>query len=198
MYKPPLIYIIKAYKSINFDVDELDDADTIVNEFFNRCDIQYKDSFDRLVAILDQAQRNSGGNRLFTWFRDISGVAKEFGIVRGATRNRNTWAYVMSNDLLWTLVHLAAIQPDNLHKAHPGRIRLVDFLDFLKQRYGILVKEVPKEFNSIDANKAARENLLSLQRRLKQMGLFENLSDDYEAQYITPQYSSVRVGEVHK
>ena len=147
---------------------------------------------------MDQAQRNSGGNRLFTWFRDVSGVTKKFGIVRGATRNRNTWAYVMSNDLLWTLVHLAAIQPENRSKEHPDRIRLVDFLDFLKQRYGILVKEVPEEFNSIDANKAARENLFSLQRRLKQMGLFENLSDDYEAQYITPQYRSVRVGEVHK
>lgn len=179
-------------KSINLDNDEKGDIDTIVSEFFNRCDLQYKDSFDRLVTILDQAQRNSGGNRLFTWFRDVSGVAKDFGIVRGATRNRNTWAYVMSNDLLWTLVHLASIQPENLHKDHPGRIRLIDFLDFLKRRYGILVKEVPEEFSSIDSNKAARENLISLQRRLKQMGLFENLSDDYEAQYITPQYRSVR------
>lgn len=179
-------------KGINLDHENLEDVDIIVSEFFNRCDLQYKDSLDRLVAILDQAQRNSGGQRLFTWFRDVSGVAKDFGIVRGATRNRNTWAYVMSNDLLWTLVHLAAIQPDNMKKDHPERIRLVDFLDFLKTRYGILVKEVPSEFDSIDANRAARENLFSLQRRLKQMGLFENLSDDYEAQYITPQYRSVR------
>lgn len=182
----------KSIKDINLNHENLEDVDIIVSEFFNRCDLQYKDSLERLVAILDQAQRNSGGQRLFTWFRDVSGVAKDFGVVRGATRNRNTWAYVMSNDLLWTLVHLAAIQPENMQKDHPERIRLVDFLDFLKRRYGILVKEVPAEFDSIDANRAARENLFSLQRRLKQMGLFENLSDDYEAQYITPQYRSVR------
>ena len=103
------------------DREDQEEADIIVKEFFSRCDVQYKDSLDRLVAILDQAQSNSGGNRLFTWFRDVSGVTKKFGIVKGTTRNRNTWAYVMSNDLLWTLVHLATIQPDNLNKDHPDR-----------------------------------------------------------------------------
>jgi hypothetical protein len=44
---------------------------------------------------------------------------------------------------------------------------------------------------SIEANRAARDNLAALQKRLRQMGLFENLSDDFEAQYITPQYREV-------
>lgn len=183
---------IDSIKGATTAKEEEEEVDLIISDFFQRCDSQYSNSLDRLVTILDQAQRNGGGRKLFTWFRDVSGVTKEFGMVKGSIKNRNTWSYVMSNDLLWTLVHLAAIQPDNRDKDRPGRIRLVDFLDFLKKRYGILVKEVPLEFDSIDANRAARENLFSLQRRLKQMGLFENLSDDYEAQYITPQYRSNR------
>ncbi len=187
---------IHSIKNINVDEGHNNNSDSVINEFFNKCNEQYEDSMDRLVSVLDQAQRNSGGQRLFLWFRDVGGVAKEFGIVKGSIKNRNTWAYVMSNDLLWTLVHLAAINPENLKQDYPDRIRLLDFLEFLKKRYGILIKEVPEEFKSIDANKAARENLFSLQRRLKQMGLFENLSDDYEAQYITPQYRKIKIGEV--
>lgn len=186
--------ILESIKSINLEENNQDD-NTIVKEFFERCDFQYLNSVERLVTVLEQAQRNSAGIRLFTWFRDVGGVLSDYGIVKGVINNRNTWAYVMSNDLLWTLVHLAAIEPDNPNKDFPDRIRLVDFLEFLKKRYGILVKEVPQEFDSIDANIAARENLSALQRRLKQMGLFENLSDDYEAQYITPQYRYIRSKE---
>ena len=185
---------IDDIKKINLENNEQDN-NSIVNEFFERCDKYYKNSVERLVSILEEAQRNSAGQRLFRWFRDVGGVTKKFGIIKGTVNNRNTWAYVMSNDLLWTLVHLAAIEPDNPNKDFPDRIRLVDFLEFLKKRYGILVKEVPQEFDSIDANIAARENLSALQRRLKQMGLFENLSDDYEAQYITPQYRYIRSKE---
>lgn len=186
--------IIGDIKRENFDNENNQEENTLIKDFFSRCDIQYSNSVDRLVAVLDQAQRISGGRRFFIWFRDVSGVLKEFGIVKGAVNNRNSWAYVMSNDLLWTLVHLAAIHPEVMQGDKPERIRLADFLEFLKKRYGILIKEVPKEFDSIDANRAARENLASLQRRLKQMGLFENLSDDYEAQYITPQYRNVSKG----
>jgi hypothetical protein len=97
----------------------------------------------------------------------------------------------MSNDLLWTLVHLAAVRPQKMGKLEtnkPERLRLVDFLQFLEERYGILIHRVPQGMESIEANRAARENLSALQKRLRQMGLFENLSDDFEAQYITPQY----------
>ena len=68
---------------------------------------------------------------------------------------------------------------------------LNNFLDFLENHYGILIHKVPDGMASIEANRAARDNLAALQKRLRQMGLFENLSDDFEAQYITPQYREV-------
>lgn len=144
--------------------------------------------------ILDQAQRQGIGSFLVNWFRAVSGVAKDYGFIRGATQ-RFTWAYSLSNDLLWTLVHLAAIRPDEMGQSEKNRqprpLRLVDFLEFLEKRYGILIHKVPDGMASIEANRVARDNLAALQKRLRQLGLFENLSDDFEAQYITPQYREV-------
>jgi len=155
-------------------------------------DLYSDDSFTRLVMILDQAQRQGIGTHPISWFRVVSGVAKDYGFIRGSTKHRYTWAYSLSNDLLWTLVHLAAIRPDEMSQSEENRqprpLRLVEFLEFLEKRYGILIHKVPEGMASIEANRAARDNLAALQKRLRQMGLFENLSDDFEAQYITPQY----------
>lgn len=167
---------------------------TVVEEFLDQLDKSIENGSDRLTEILDKAQRNTGAMRCFMWIRDVSGITKNFGILKGSLKRRNTWAYAISNDLLWVLVHLAAINPSQYSKNEklPDRFRLVDFLSFLKTRYGILVNEVPEEFNSFDANRVARENLTFLQKRLKKMGLFENLSDDYEAQYINPHYKYIK------
>jgi len=149
------------------------------------------DSLTRLVMILDHAQRQGIGTHPISWFRVVSGVAKDYGFIRGASL-RSTWAYSLSNDLLWTLVHLTTIRPDemgnNEEDRQPRPLRLVEFLEFLEKHYGILIHKVPDGMASIEANRAARDNLAALQKRLRQMGLFENLSDDFEAQYITPQY----------
>ena len=125
---------------------------------------------------------------MISWFKDVSGVEKNYGFIKGSSRHRNTWTYSMSNDLLWTLIHLASINPSDESNLEPKRIRLIEFLGFLEEWYGIIINRVPEGMESIESNHSARENLSALQRRLRQMGLFDNLSDDFEAQYIKPQY----------
>jgi len=177
---------------------ETDETNEILKEFFSRCDNLYSDdSLSRLVMILDEAQRNRAGSNMIQWFKDVGGVEKSYGFIKGSSRYRNTWAYSMSNDLLWALVHLASINPDadehgNRSNFRPKRISLAEFLEFLEKRYGIIINKVPEGMESIESNHSARENLSAMQRRLKQMGLFDNLSDDFEAQYIKPQYRDVR------
>ncbi|MBF0233166.1 MAG: hypothetical protein HQK65_09030 [Desulfamplus sp.] len=165
-----------------------------LKEYMNRLELLHpEDSIERLVTLLEEIQRNKMGQNMIGWFKNVSGVNKPYGFIQGSLRHRYTWAYSLSNDLLWTLVHLASIHPDkptgNNPDWRPKRTRLVDFLNFLEERYGIVIHKVPKGMGSIEANRAARENLAALQKRLRQMGLFENLSDDFEAQYITPQYT---------
>lgn len=183
----------EGINSLEEDDEEAGEYDPEVRNFFRRLVERYpEDSVARLVAILDEAQHNSGvGAQTIFWFHHVGGLNKEYGLMRGESKNRRSWYYAMSNDLLWTLVHLAAIRPQTMGQLEtnkPERLRLVDFLQFLEERYGILIHCVPQGMESIEANRAARENLSALQKRLRQMGLFENLSDDFEAQYITPQY----------
>lgn len=175
------------------DNTETNETNEMLREFFSRCDNLYPDdSLSRLIMILDEAQRNSAGGKMIQWFKDVGGVEKGYGFIKGSSRYRNTWAYSMSNDLLWTLIHLASINPSELKDDFkPKYIRLVEFLEFLEKWYGIIINRVPEGMESIEANHSARENLSALQQRLKQMGLFENLSDDFEAQYIRPQYREV-------
>jgi hypothetical protein len=141
--------------------------------------------------ILDEAQRNGLGGNMINWFRCVGGVEKAYGFIKGSSRHRHTWTYSISNDLLWALVHLASIKPEEFEvhsNIRPKNIRLADFLEFLENRYGIIINRVPEGMASFEANHSARENLSALQQRLRQMGLFANLSDDFEAQYIRPQY----------
>ena len=176
--------IIKDIKKLNEDKQDT----TSLQDFFERNDQLNKDDhIARLVNILDEAQRKMIGSNMFNWFRSVGAVNKKYGFIKGASQ-RSTWVYSMSNDLLWTLVHLASVDPDDKDVQEPKPLRLVDFLTFLETRYGIIIHKVPEGMASIEANRAARENLVALQTRLRQMGLFENLSDDFEAQYITPQY----------
>ncbi|MEK8017644.1 MAG: hypothetical protein VSS75_012300 [Candidatus Parabeggiatoa sp.] len=184
-------HVIKDIKKLN-EVNQSNESNIELKEFFERNDdLNKSDSIARLVNILDEAQRTKIGSNLFSWFRGVGGVDKDYGFIKGS-KHRRTWAYSMSDDLLWTLVHLASVRPDERGKKdevqEPKPLRLVEFLDFLENRYGVIIHKVPDGMGSIEANRAARENMLALQKRLRQMGLFENLSDDFEAQYITPQY----------
>ncbi len=177
--------LIKQIKKLNNQKDDFNE----LNKFFERNDnFNKNNSITRLVNILDEAQRTKTGIKIFAWFRDVGGVVdKDYGFIKGS-KQRRTWAYSISEDLLWTLVHLASVRPDENDDQEPKPIRLVEFLDFMENRYGVVIHKVPDGMASIEANRAARENLVALQKRLRQMGLFENLSDDFEAQYITPQY----------
>lgn len=188
-------FLIRQIKELNED-SQNNESNLELKKFFERNDNFNKaDSIARLMNILDEAQRRKTGEHIYKWFRGVAGVDKDYGFIKGS-KHRRTWAYSMSDDLLWMLVHLASVRPDEIGKDNedqePKPLRLVDFLDFLENRYGVLIYKVPDGMDSIEANRVARENLVALQKRLRQMGLFENLSDDFEAQYITPQYCELR------
>ena len=91
----------------------------------------------------------------------------------------------MSDDLLATLVLLAMIEDPSgdLHHVTPrATLRLAEFLEFLEKRFGIIIARPPSFLDSVTARSAAAENFESLKRRLRQMGFFQALSDDFTAQ----------------
>ena len=143
---------------------------------------------DRLIQVLFEAQRKSAMKNLTGWFNSVAGVNRSYGLATGNTRGRWRVArYSLSNELLSTWVHAAlaafGTESDGDIQASP-RLPLREFLKWLEDRYGVLINRPPDFDTSAEAVAAAHENLEAFKVRLRQIGVFQNLSDDFEAQYI--------------
>ena len=151
-------------------------------------------ALDRASNTLYNFQRNNAVNNIMKWIQMTGGLRRGDGILEGNLRGRRNWRYALSDQLLEIFCMIAAACPEVQEAS--GRtwkpntmaqpILLSAFLEFLKKRYGILIAEPPGFEQSAESMAAAKENLNALRRRLRQMGLFQDLSDDFNAQRIVP------------
>lgn len=169
------------------DLDALNWLDTIV--------ASADGNVERVVALLVQGQRDNAIQHYIRWFWGVGGLKKPDGILRGNVYSRSSWRYAPTNNLLAVLVQLAvarltATQSKDGEKSDAQPIRLQDFLLFLEERFGILVDRPPDQFEGAEYVAAARENLNAMLNRLRQMGIFRDLSDDFTVQRLYPPYAS--------
>lgn len=109
------------------------------------------------------------------------------GLLAGIVKSRASWRYAPSNDLLAALVQVAAARLSK--QGEVGPIRLQEFLRFLEEHYGILIDRPPDIFKGAEYIAAAHDNLRAMQNRLRQMGIFRDLSDDFTVQQLHPPYA---------
>jgi len=149
---------------------------------------------DRLVLLVYEGRGKGISAGVNRWLSDVGGLTKPYGLMGGSLRSRQSWRFMPSNDLLSTLVQLAAVNIPRWQKDEPiaEPIKLGAFLAFLEERFGILVDRPPDGFGGAEYAAAARENLRALLRRLKQMGIFRDLSDDFTVQQLVPPYLGER------
>jgi hypothetical protein len=143
-----------------------------------------EDSLVPTVALIAAAQRRNHVLHLTAWFHNAGGLRSSYGLLAGKLRGKRTWRYVISDDLLATLVLLAHADPSNVSREGRG-LPLPDFLSYLERSYGVIVDRPPRFLDGTAARAGARENLASLKRKLRQMNFFSELSDDFSAQYLT-------------
>jgi len=150
---------------------------------------------ERVVVLIAEGQRNKVMSSSMRWYWGTGGLLKAHGILRGTAKNRAGWRYGSGNELLTVLVQLAsahaATRTDD--GSGPKPIRLQAFLEFLEDRFGILVDRPPDEFVGSDYAAAARDNLQAMLRRLRQMGIFRDLSDDFTVQVLHAPFADERV-----
>ena len=150
---------------------------------------------ERVVTLLVEGQRKNALENYVRWYWGVGGLNKQHGVLTGTLSSRQTWRYAPSNDLLAVLVQLAAARissaddSSSRNTAQIKSIRLQDFLIFLEKRFGILVDRPPEPFEGADYAAAARDNLRAMLKRLRQMGIFRDLSDDFTVQRLHPPYS---------
>jgi hypothetical protein len=160
------------------------------NDEIDRVAAPAESDFERVVLLLVEAQRIKTGQNLVAWYRSVGGLTKRYGVLTGNLMSRRTWRYAPSNDLLATLVQLAAVDIPKWDKddPRPQPIHLRDFLTWLEERFGILVDRPPAGFTGAEYVASAQENLWAMLRRLRQMGIFRDLSDDFTVQMLEPPY----------
>ena len=143
--------------------------------------------FDVYMALLFQASERRDGSTTSGsyWIRSSSRISRTASYV-------NRWADGASGGLPSVpecskrfLVALIQDTDRGLREARPVRLdRLIDRLD---NRYGILVARPPTEFEGDPAAVSAMlENQRMLRRRLRESGLFVDLSDAFLGQTLRP------------
>ena len=147
-----------------------------------------KPAISVLNEILCENLRRKGVQSFGQWYRGVGGLNRPYGLLLGNVRGPRNWRYVLTDELLRTLVYLNAVERyrDNVNEARPSAsIRLNEFMTWLRTKFGIVIAEPPREFTSTSARLAAAENFNAFKRRLRQTGFFRGLSDDFNVQNLT-------------
>jgi hypothetical protein len=184
----------EAIRRANGADDSGEDGETIGQEWLAELKPTHPAPYERVLAIVVRGQEKALES-FGRWYRDTGGLSKPHGLLAGALKGRRAWRYQPSNDLLAIWVQLAALQPtaDEAASAGPRPVPLREFLAYLERRFGILVDRPPAPFAGAEAVAAARDNLRAMLRRLRQMGVFRDLSDDFTVQALQPPYAAEEV-----
>jgi hypothetical protein len=174
------------------DEGELDDS--VSNSLVDPLLDERLSPIDQIVELLCFSQQQKIQQNVVRWMTSVGGLGQPYGLMVGHTHSRRSWRYAPSNDLLAVLVQLAAIDYQGWHpekQTDPIPVSLKHFLDWLELRFGLIVDRPPSNlgFDSPDHVAAARNNLQAMLRRLRQMGIFEDLSDDFSVQRLVPPFA---------
>lgn len=135
-----------------------------------------------LSRVLNESLQREGLAKQIQWYWNCGGLTKSYGLLKGSQKARSSWRYAPADDLLLALLAVSFVPKDG--KKPRQRMPIIELLKILKDRFGILIDEIPEEFQSSDAQVAAIENRQAFIRRLQLLGCFQGLSDDFAAQYV--------------
>lgn len=108
--------------------------------------------------------------------------------------------FILDSRLLEVLLQIAVLKPGGTLGYHTGELRIDELLTFLRERYGLHVDRLPRgdgfRAPSIADRNALRMNLDAFISRLREIGFYQDLSDAYVAQTVTPRYQIAPNGAV--
>jgi hypothetical protein len=148
-----------------------------------------ENSFEHLINLILLDVQKGGLDGVRKWLSTVGGLretvnANSVAILAGESRAIFSWHYSMSDSVLNTLMYLCFLN-ENGSIIERSEIALSEVLNKLRDRYGILINEPPNGFDSPEYHAAADENFSAFKARIKQLGWFAGLSDDFDAQYIS-------------
>lgn len=145
---------------------------------------------EKFIQVLVEGLRKRGLENQVKWFWSTGGITKSYGLLSGTLRYRPSWRYAPSDEALTTLLCLCFVE--NGRNRTVRSLPIQEVLRRLHDRFGLLIDRPPADFDSADARAGAAENLAAFTQRLKLLGCFQGLSDDFNAQFVTRPREAVR------
>lgn len=158
-----------------------DSQDEEKSAFFASLTDSARPALNRLTDALFEATKTRARHAALSWFRDTGGLNRANGMLVGDSGRRETWAYAPGNDLVTALLGIAFTNDRGNRRSE---MPLSEVLSELTTRFGILIDQPPQELDSVATRAAASANLEAFKRRLKLLGVFDGLSDDFSAQSV--------------
>jgi hypothetical protein len=178
--------IISAIKSHFTNLEDSVEIVRRIEEIENRCN---GDSFLTLVSLILEDIEDIAIAGLRKWFLSVGGLketrdVQNVWILAGSQSHTETWRYSLSDSALVTLLNLCFLNEKGILQKR-RHLELLEVIRRFQSRFGILISTPPPGFDSLENKEAARENLYHFKERLRQLGWFESLSDDFEAQLVS-------------
>ena len=119
---------------------------------------------------------------------------KENGLLSQSRSKGSPRRFVLGSKLLEVLLQVAVLTQDG-GRFVTREVRIEELLAFLRNRYGLHIDRLPvgtRANSSILDRRALRLNLEAFKRRLREIGFYEDLSDAYVTQKVSPRYAIER------
>jgi hypothetical protein len=175
-------YAVVKMQSIDQDTRESPSGTEDDLEFISAVMDSDSPAIDQLTTLLVEGVATKGLLNQARWFWSTGGIKKPYGLITGAVNSRRSWRYAPSDDLMQAIL-LVCFTVDQGNRRRP-RIPIAELLTILRDRFGILIDQPPAALDSADNRAAAAVNLEAFKRRLRLLGCFDGLSDDFSAQYV--------------
>ncbi len=125
---------------------------------------------------------------------------KETGLLAQSRTKGSARRFVLGSKLLEVLLQIAVLTQDG-GRFVTREVRIEELLGFLRNRYGLHIDRLPESCqsnSSILDRRALRLNLEVFKRRLREIGFYEDLSDAYVTQKVSPRYAIERSNGTEK
>jgi hypothetical protein len=119
---------------------------------------------------------------------------KENGLLDQSRTKGSSRRFVLGSKLLEVLLQVAVLSQDG-GRFVTREVRIEELLAILRNRYGLYIDRLPEGAqanSSILDRRALRLNLEAFKRRLREIGFYEDLSDAYVTQKVSPRYAIER------
>lgn len=116
---------------------------------------------------------------------------KANGLLAQSRTKGSTRRFLLGSKLLEVLLQMAVLTQDG-GRFVTHEVRIEELLAFLRNRYGLHIDRLPEGAqanSSILDRRALRLNLETFKRRLREIGFYEDLSDAYVTQKVSPRYT---------